>query len=67
MKIWSGMRWGEQGGQAILSLPRSRAEQSLRSDASWTLTSHDTYKVATLTILDNVVPIAQLAMIGAPV
>ena len=49
----SGMRWGEQGGQAILSF--RALVQSNRFERAWTLLAH-TYK-AEVTALDNVVPI----------
>ena len=49
----SGMRWGEQGGQAILSF--RALVQSNRFERAWTLLAH-TYK-AEVTTLDNVVPI----------
>ena len=49
----SGMRWGEQGGQAILSF--RALVQSNRFERAWTLFAH-TYK-AEVTALDNVVPI----------
>ena len=49
----SGMRWGEQGGQAILSF--RALVQSNRFERAWTLLAH-TYK-AGVTTLDNVVPI----------
>ena len=48
------MRWGEQGGQAILSF--RALVQSNRFERAWTLLAH-TYK-AEVTTLDNV------AMIG---
>ena len=51
----SGMRWGEQGGQAILSF--RALVQSNRFERAWTLLAH-TYK-AEVTTLDNVVPITQ--------
>ena len=47
------MRWGEQGGQAILSF--RALVQSNRFERAWTLLAH-TYK-AEVTALDNVVPI----------
>ena len=47
----SGMRWGEQGGQAILSF--RALVQSNRFERAWTLLAH-TYK-AEVTTLDNVV------------
>ena len=49
----SGMRWGEQGGQAILSF--RALVQSNRFERAWTLLAQ-TYK-AEVTALDNVVPI----------
>ena len=49
----SGMRWGEQGGQAILTF--RALVQSNRFERSWNLLA-STYK-AEVTILDNVVPI----------
>ena len=49
----SGMRWGEQGGQAILSF--RALVQSNRFERAWSLLAH-TYK-AEVTTLDNVVPI----------
>ena len=49
----SGMRWGEQGGQAILSF--RALVQSNRFERAWTLLAN-TYK-AEVTTLDNVVPI----------
>ena len=49
----SGMRWGEQGSQAILSF--RALVQSNRFERAWTLLAH-TYK-AEVTTLDNVVPI----------
>jgi len=49
----SGMRWGEQGGQAILTF--RALVQSNRFERAWTLLAH-TYK-AEVTTLDNVVPI----------
>ena len=45
------MRWGEQGGQAILSF--RALVQSNRFERAWTLLAH-TYK-AEVTTLDNVV------------
>ena len=47
------VRWGEQGGQAILSF--RALVQSNRFERAWTLLAH-TYK-AEVTTLDNVVPI----------
>ena len=44
------MRWGEQGGQAILSF--RALVQSNRFERAWTLLAH-TYK-AEVTTLDNV-------------
>ena len=52
------MRWGEQGGQAILSF--RALVQSNRFERAWTLLAH-TYK-AEVTTLDNAD--TQLAMIG---
>ena len=49
----SGTRWGEQGGQAILSF--RALVQSNHFERAWTLLAH-TYK-AEVTTLDNVVPI----------
>ena len=49
----SGMRWGEQGGQAILSF--RALVQSNRFERAWTMLAH-TYK-AEVTTFDNVVPI----------
>ena len=46
------MRWGEQGGQAILS---SALSCRAIAERAWTMLAH-TYK-AEVTTLDNVVPI----------
>ena len=54
------MRWGEQGGQAILSF--RALVQSNRFERAWTLLAH-TYK-AEVTTLDNGRADTQLAMIG---
>ena len=58
------MRWGEQGGQAILSF--RALVQSNRFERAWTLLAH-TYKAEVTWTLDNVDSVTadtQLAMIG---